>query len=198
MSLNEHSGQRGRSHDSLDTELDGGTFARRKAKADNLLSMFAKAFPEICYNLLWDSHSVNAQAWCSGETRHVILYGGLVRHPLVSRSCLALTLAHETGHHLGGPPLDPELRWPTWQGQADYWAARNAMPRVFGTKARAITFRGARELVRLTRMIETEDSDLSVEERLLIFAAGATNQAPPTCLRKAFDRVLRRGRRFNT
>ena len=197
MSLNEHPRQRRRVNDSPDSELDGGTSARRKARADNLLSMFAKAFPEISYNLFWDSHSVNAQAWCSGEARHVVLYGGLVRHPLVSRNCLALTLAHETGHHLGGRPLDPELRWPTWQGQADYWAARTAMPRVFGAKARAITFRGARELVRLTREIETEDSDLSVEERLVIFTAGATDQAPPTCLRKAFDRVLRRNRKFD-
>ena len=32
----------------------------------------------------------------------------------------------------GGTPLDPALRWPTWQGQADYWAASEGMPRVFG------------------------------------------------------------------
>ena len=80
----------------------GETSSRRKVMALDLLSMFAKAFPEITYDLFWGSRTVNAQAWYSGEIRHVVLYGGLVRHRLVSRNCLALTLAHETGHHLGG------------------------------------------------------------------------------------------------
>jgi hypothetical protein len=173
----------------------GETSSRRKVMALDLLSMFAKAFPEITYDLFWDARTVNAQAWYSGEIRHVVLYGGLVRHRLVSRNCLALTLAHETGHHLGGRPLDPELRWPTWQGQADYWAARTAMPHVFGTKARAITLRGARELVRLTRMTGVSDADLSAEERFRIFSAGAMKRPPPVCLHNAFDRVLIRSRK---
>jgi hypothetical protein len=166
----------------------------RRIMALDLLSMFARAFPEITYDLAWDSQSINAQAWCSGKNRHVVLYGGLIRYRRLSSSGLALTLAHETGHHLGGRPLDPELRWPTWQGQADYWAARTAMPQVFGTAARAITLRGARELVRLTRRIG-EDADLSAEERLRIFYTGAMDGPPPVCLRKAFDRVLLRSRR---
>ena len=160
-----------------------------------LLEAFGQAFPSITYELFWESSSINAQAWRSADGRRVMLYGGLVRHRLISRSGLALTLAHETGHHLGGVPLDPELRWPTWQGQADYWAARTAMPHVFGTSARAITLRGARELVQLTRSTGVRDADLSAEERLRIFSAGAMNRPPPACLRKAFDRVLLRNRK---
>jgi hypothetical protein len=193
MSLKEHQGELRQVEDPQD--MHRGTSLRRKALALDLLSMFAKAFPEITYDLFWESRNVNAQAWWSGKIRHVVLYGGLVRHRLVSKSCLALTLAHETGHHLGGRPLDPELRWPTWQGQADYWAARTAMPRVFETKARMITLRGAQELVRLSRMTGVNDADLSVEERLLIFAAGAMDRPPPGCLLKAFDRVLLRSRK---
>jgi hypothetical protein len=166
----------------------------RRVMALDLLSLFTKAFPEITYDLAWESRSVNAQAWLSGKNRHVVLYGGLIRHRRLSSSGLALALAHETGHHLGGRPLDPELRWPTWQGQADYWAARTAMPRVFGTAARATTLRGARELVRLTRRIG-QDADLSAEERLRIWYAGAMDRPPPVCMRKAFDRVLLRRRR---
>jgi hypothetical protein len=30
----------------------------------------------------------------------------------------------------------------TWQGQADYWAAKEGMPRVFGHDARRLTLRG--------------------------------------------------------
>jgi len=165
-----------------------GTFSRRRVVALELLAQFSKSFPEVRYDLFWESRIINAQAWRS-ERRHVILYGGLVRHRSISRSGLALTLAHETGHHLGGPPLDPELRWLTWQGQADYWAAKTAMPLVFGTKARAITLRGARELVTLTRSLGLRDADLSVQERLSILSAGAFDRPPPACLSKAFNRV---------
>jgi hypothetical protein len=178
-----------------ETETVRGTFSRRRVVALELLAQFSKTFPEVSYNLFWESRTINAQAWRSGEGRHVILYGGLVRYRFISRSGLALTLAHETGHHLGGRPLDPELRWPTWQGQADYWAARTAMPRVFGTNARAITLRGARELVRLTRLTGARDADLSAKERLRVFSAGAMNRPPPASLRKAFDRVLLRNRK---
>ena len=58
-------------------------------------------------------------------------------------------IAHETGHHLGGLPRDPEMRWMTWQGQADYWAARTAMPLVFGSEAHDTTLRGARQILKL-------------------------------------------------
>jgi hypothetical protein len=172
-----------------------GAFSARKRIAVELLSLFSRAFPEISYDLLWASQTVNAQAWRSGDIRRVTLYGGMVRHSLVSMRGLALILAHETGHHLGGEPFDPELRWPTWQGQADYWAARTAMPLVFGKKARVITLRGARELVELCRILGAEDSDLSVEERLAIFSAGAMKRPPPFCFYKAFDRVSLRSRK---
>lgn len=122
---------------------------RRKKVAVDLLALFRTVFPEIKYDLLWQSPTINAQAWLLGCVRHVTIYGGLVRHSAITRSGLALMIAHETGHHLGGQPRDPAMPWLTWQGQADYWAARTAMPLVFGSRARNMTLRGARQILQL-------------------------------------------------
>jgi len=154
---------------------------RRRKIALRLIDAFARVFPAIKYTLIWDSRIINAQAWL-GEARNVYLYGALVRHPAITRAGLALTLAHETGHHLGGPPRDPAMRWMTWQGQADYWAARVGMPAVFGDAAAQITARGAREIVALQRRLHVSDcgiGDLAPETRLAIFDAGRRGEIFP-------------------
>lgn len=156
---------------------------RRRSVARALLDEFGHAFPEITYDLLWESPTINAQAWRVGTARHVTVYGGLVRHAAITRPGLALTIAHETGHHLGGLPRDPELPWMTWQGQADYWAARTAMPLVFGSQARDATLRGARQVLKLHEDLftESDEPDLSPLCRYFIFRAGALGSEIPPC-----------------
>jgi hypothetical protein len=127
---------------------------QRRSLILRLFEQFGRAFPEITYELIWESETFNAQAWRLGSARYVRAYGGLVRHPTLTRSGLAVMLAHEAGHHLGGLPWDPDMRWMTWQGQADYWAAGTAMPRVFGPRARRMTLQGAREFLELHRDFE--------------------------------------------
>ena len=99
-------------------------------------------------------------------------------------------LAHETGHHLGGPPYDPAMPWISWQGQADYWAAKVAMPMVFGTRARQMTFRGAREILalhdQLSALMDGDEPDLSANCRVCIFRAGALNLVMPDCAKREF------------
>jgi hypothetical protein len=164
--------------------------AQRRRIATDLLQKFARVFPQITYQFVWESPTLNAQAWRLGSDRYVRLYGGLVRHSALSKFGLALTLAHETGHHLGGLPRDPDMRWMTWQGQADYWAARTGMPLVFGEKARRMTMRGARELLilheDLSGLIDGDVPDLSANCRACIFRAGATNQEMPHCAKQEF------------
>lgn len=169
------------------------TQQRRKATALRLIDRFANAFSAIEYDLLWDAPIVNAQAWCQGSVRRVTVYGGLARHPAITTCGLALMLAHETGHHLGGPPLDPDLRWPTWQGQADYWAATVGMPKVFGRDACRLTLRGARQIAALHLEFSNEDNepDITPQERSAIFRAGALGESDPACLRAAFDRMIK-------
>ncbi|MCA1456707.1 hypothetical protein I6F35_26410 [Bradyrhizobium sp. BRP22] len=170
-----------------DTALDC-----RKVVALSLIKRFAEVFDEIEYELLWDVPIINAQASRLRESRRVTVYGGLARHPSITASGLALILAHETGHHLGGRPLDPDLRWPTWQGQADFWAAAQGMPKVFGWKACKMTLRGAKQIADLHAEFcaEGDEPDISAAERTAIFRAGALGEAAPTVLQAAFHRLL--------
>jgi hypothetical protein len=178
--------------------LSERTRRRRKATALRIIRRFAEAFVGIEYDLLWENPTINAQAWRFAEERHVTICGGLVRHPAITASGIALMLAHETGHHLGGPPLDPDLRYLTWQGQADYWAAKEGMPMVFGHEARRLTLRGAGEIAALhAEFLDAENQpDISANDRSTIFRAGALGESPPACLYEAFDRLLEQRRAY--
>jgi hypothetical protein len=169
----------------------------RKKVATDLLALFDKAFREITYDLIWESPTINAQAWLVGTIRRVSVYGGLVRHPVMTRSGIALMIAHETGHHLGGQPRDPAMPWITWQGKADYWAARDGMPIVFGSHARSLTLRGARQILTLHQalapLFEGDEPDLSAECRYRIFCAGALGSEIPACAEAEFRECYQKG-----
>ena len=168
-----------------ETECEPRFLQQRKAVALQLIGKFQEIFPKIFYDLLWESATINAQAWRLGTTCRVRVYGGLVRHRALRTPGLALMLAHETGHHLGGLPRDPAMPWLTWQGQADYWAAAVAMPKVFGQNAHQLTLQGAREILQLHRQLiaQSKDyvSDLAMECRYAIFISAASGGKMPYC-----------------
>jgi hypothetical protein len=163
---------------------------RRRRVVMDLLGKFQAAFPQVTYELLWESPTVNAQAWRFGSSQFVRVYGGLVRHRAVTKYGLALTLAHETGHHLGGIPRDPAMPWMSWQGQADYWAASKGLPKIWGAYSTAATLRGAREFLRLHRMLAAQsdeyETELSPDCRYCILRSGALGQQIPRCALDAF------------
>jgi hypothetical protein len=173
--------------------LSQRSLRRRRKIALNLLDRFGKVFPEIAYELLWESPSVNAQAWRLGSARYVRVYGGLVRHQAITKYGLALMLAHETGHHLGGPPTDPAMPWLSWQGQADYWAARIAMPKIWGPGACGATLRAAGEMMELHRLLasqlEDDEPDLSPDCRYRIWYSGAHGKDMPSCALEALASI---------
>jgi hypothetical protein len=103
-----------------------------RRRADLLLSLFRRGFPSIHYDLLWQTGVVNAQAFHGLEGPTVRLYGGLGRHRRTGIEALALALAHETGHHLGGPPSHPLYKSISSEEQADAWAIRVGLPHLFG------------------------------------------------------------------
>lgn len=150
---------------------------RRLVLLNLLLDRFRNAFPEIDYEVLWESPTINAQAWRLGSSRYVRVYGGLARHSALSKFGLSLSLAHETGHHLGGAPYDSALPHSSDQTQADYWAACFAMPRIWGSRARSATLRGAEELLQLHRSLSYDlkgsELDVAPEERYRVMIAGA-------------------------
>jgi hypothetical protein len=101
-------------------------------RATALLRRFQTAFPDLHYDLFWETRLVNAQAFIGLPGRCVRLYGGLGRHRRVGFEGLALALAHETGHHLGGPPRHPYYTSLSSEERADEWALAVGLPAVFG------------------------------------------------------------------
>ncbi len=118
---------------------------RHRARA--VIRQFQASFPSIIYDMDLAVELANAQAFRAGRRKYVRLYGGLVRHRKIGSAGLALTLAHETGHHLGGPPYLRGLPVISSEEQATRWAMTCALPLVFGiTRATVIAQRGAVEL----------------------------------------------------
>lgn len=95
---------------------------------------------------------MNAQAFISPVGRCVRLYGGLARHRSVGIEGLAFALAHETGHHVGGPPYHPCYLSISSEERANEWASRFGLPTVFGSEVgRRYALRGFQQLERLSK-----------------------------------------------
>jgi hypothetical protein len=124
--------------------LDDSRHCRR---VERIVEAFATRFPAIVYDVLWDSRSANAQAFLWDGVRCVRLYGGLARHNKITVAGIAWVLAHETGHHLGGPPLHPLHPAVSDELVADAWARQHGLVRVFGRRlARRYAGLGQREV----------------------------------------------------
>jgi len=121
-------------------------------RAEALLKRFRTKFPDLHYDLFWDTRLMNAQAFIGPRGRCVRLYGGLARHRWVGIEGLAVALAHETGHHLGGPPYHPCYLSISSEERANEWAAESGLPIVFGARV-AIRYarQGARQLDHLSQ-----------------------------------------------
>lgn len=118
---------------------------RRRATA--LIDRFRTSFPAIFYDLYWETRLLNAQAYIGANGRSVRLYGGLGRHRQVGIEGIAFALAHETGHHLGGPPHHRFYTTISSEERANEWAEETGMPLVFGEAiARRYVQRGVAQL----------------------------------------------------
>ena len=69
----------------------------------------------------WSDPTVNAQAWWSGSTCNIEMFGGLARWPGITSTAVRQVALHEIGHCLGGAPTYP---WDVMscEGQADYYS----------------------------------------------------------------------------
>ena len=131
--------------------------AASSTRVDGPVHEIPRAFPEMTYELL-GCPTINAQAWRLGSVAFVRVYGGLVRHPAITKYGLALMLAHETGHHLGAHHAIPRCR-------ADLARSSRLLGREcrnaehLGTSCTGATLRAAREIVELHRMMESQFED---------------------------------------
>ena len=118
---------------------------RRRAR--EIIRRFQLCFPDLHYDVDSEVGIANAQAFLEGGRRCIRLYGGLARHRMVGSSGLAIVLAHETGHHLGGAPFLPYYRWLSSEERATEWAHAIGLPTVFGAKeTNAVVSRGEEQL----------------------------------------------------
>ncbi|MEO0336626.1 MAG: hypothetical protein AAF202_09530 [Pseudomonadota bacterium] len=76
-------------------------------------------------NRLWTNDTVNASAQRQGSTYVINMYGGLARHPAITRDGFMLVACHEMGHHLGGAPKYSGWfnTWASNEGQSDYYSS---------------------------------------------------------------------------
>jgi hypothetical protein len=119
--------------------IDGAM--RRRTEA--LVERCRAAFPQLEFEIAWDSDTVNARALFGQPKCRVVVYGGLVRHEAIGEDGLALTLAHEVGHLLGGKPKHNYHFWLSCEGVADYWATRHGLRRLWPRDELAVRFRAA-------------------------------------------------------
>ncbi len=158
-----------------------------------LRGRFSSAFPDIDFRVIWESDHLNAQAVLTDGRRGVVIFGGLARHAALGENGLAVAIAHEVGHHLGGRPFDRDFPWLSAEGQADYWATRVGMKRVYPREeVLARSLQGAVELIALYRGFYkpwrgahrrdiTPRRVLSPKSRWLTFQAGALGNRRPRC-----------------
>jgi hypothetical protein len=103
---------------------------RRRAEA--LIERFRARFPDVYYDIYWETRLMNAQAYIGEKGRSVRLYGGLGRHREVGVEGIAFALAHEVGHHLGGLPHHEFYTTISSEERANEWAAETGLPLLFG------------------------------------------------------------------
>ncbi len=90
----------------------------------------------LTINRNWTDDTVNASAQEFGSTWILNMYGGLARHPVVTKEVFYLVACHETGHHLGGAPKISSYfgDWASNEGEADYYATLNCLRFVWTEK----------------------------------------------------------------
>lgn len=80
----------------------------------------------------WGNSTVNAYATREVDSWVIHLYGGMARAEGMTKDSLALIICHELGHHLGGAPRTFLYdRWPSAEGQADYWASSKCLKKYY-------------------------------------------------------------------
>jgi hypothetical protein len=125
-----------------------------RRRAVKMVRRFEEAFPQIKYYLEIGIPVANAQAAREGSVRTVRLYGGLVRHRQLRSAGLAVVLAHETGHHLGGPPSHPTYHWLSSEERATEWALAHGLTKIFGRdRSRVLAAEGTRNLQTIARSL---------------------------------------------
>ena len=122
------------------------TDAECRRDIDEVVARFAPIFGDVQIEVVWESDSLNAQAFRLGPAAHVRIYGGLARHRDIGPEGVAVAIAHEIGHHKGGEPASLYFHWLSNDKRADEWARTVGLPAAFGKAAADVARAGADQL----------------------------------------------------
>jgi hypothetical protein len=78
----------------------------------------------------WSDNTVNAYAEQAGTAWNVSFFGGLARHPFMTREGFAMVACHEIGHHVAGYPSYPG-EWASNEGNSDFYATASCAKLMF-------------------------------------------------------------------
>lgn len=76
----------------------------------------------------WSDGAVNMWAWRWGDQFWLEIPGGMSRYYLINEEAFVLSICHELGHLLGGPPLKGE--YISLEGQSDYYSTSGCVQRM--------------------------------------------------------------------
>ncbi len=124
----------------------------------------------------WSNGEVNAGASRSpfGNTFILHMFGGMARHPQMTKESFLLIACHEMGHHLGKSPRYPGTPMAS-EGQADYFATLKCMRKVL------TVFNTARETAGLSRIAGRLATQAC--KRFQRLSLDGTNDGAAICLR---------------
>ncbi|HET9239085.1 MAG TPA: hypothetical protein VFO10_17635 [Oligoflexus sp.] len=88
---------------------------------------------DLSLERFWDSSRVDAHSSQVRNNWIIRVYGGVARHPAITRDGLALVVCHEIGHHLAGFPQVSS--WAATEGNADYYATQTCLKTIWGNAA---------------------------------------------------------------
>lgn len=155
-----------------------------------LLDQFKASYPEVVFDVDWKSQTVNAQAWIAWfgyGRRHVRVYGGLVRHKAIRAEGVSLVLAHEAGHHYGGPPIYPRSGGLSCEGRADYWGVKDGLRTVWRGDYLPKT---ASAIEQMGRFFSQKQLSRAWEAPRELKAGGGCGHPPPPCRMETYRAAM--------
>lgn len=180
-------------HEAQATGIDKSAYSR---VMDQVESKYAPIFQRLGYRLKlhrsWSNGTVNAQAWWTGTTCNVEMFGGLARYPGITAAGYRLVALHEIGHCLGGAPFYRGESM-SCEGQADYWSTAVGC-RTLGIECKSASLNLSRALASmsgesrpwrpgppLNPVSRTYCAHPEAQCRLQTYDAGAAKGSRPRC-----------------
>ena len=145
------------------------------------------AFFEWDFN--WDKPWLGAGSGFFEQTFSIMLWGGFVRADRMTMPALEFTVCHEFGHFLGGEPhqmfpFESEHHWSSTEGQSDWWAASQCLPKLY--RARGMSDADIESRIRTAGLDFVRFAQFHYEKNATVSLENEATETPPTTLSLAY------------